>query len=193
MNYPNTSLTLSESPEVPGRSSLASADPHAACRALVPPNVGGRGDFWSKVVKTDCCWLWSGGCFDTGYGAVWSPGGKVIRAHRVAYELTVGPIPAGMDILHSCDVRRCCRPDHLEAGTRAKNQRDMVIRHRNAPQVGELNHNARFTETQVRMIRDLARLGYTRTELAAAFGTVDHYIGSLLKRRTWAHLDEAAS
>lgn len=45
------------------------------------------------------------------------------RAHRVVYESLVGPIPAGLELDHTCRVRRCVNPDHLEPVTHAENQR----------------------------------------------------------------------
>lgn len=72
--------------------------------------------FWEKVEKTDSCWLWSSALFQ-GYGIFSLRRGKTIRAHRLAYELLVGPIPDGLEIDHLCYVRRCVNPSHLEAVT----------------------------------------------------------------------------
>lgn len=66
--------------------------------------------FWAKVNKTDFCWLWSASKFKTGYGQF----GAGKYAHRIAYEMIVGPIPEGMVIDHLCRVRHCVNPDHLE-------------------------------------------------------------------------------
>ena len=49
-----------------------------------------------------------------GYGQL-SIGNRPVPAHRVAYEVWVGPIPDGLSIDHLCRNRRCVRPDHLEA------------------------------------------------------------------------------
>lgn len=49
--------------------------------------------FWDKVQKkpSNGCWLWTAGCFPSGYWA-FTVYGKTLRAHRFAYELSVGPI-----------------------------------------------------------------------------------------------------
>jgi hypothetical protein len=79
--------------------------------------------FWAKVDKTDTCWIWTEGVDKDGYGkTTW--GGMHVRTHRLAYELTYGPIPEGFLLLHSCDTPRCVRPDHLTPGTQQDNIRD---------------------------------------------------------------------
>lgn len=78
--------------------------------------------FWSFVDKTESCWLWRGYVAPTGYGMFWYPERKrTVYAHRVAYELKRGPIPASMEIDHICRVRNCVRPDHLEVVTTREN------------------------------------------------------------------------
>lgn len=66
------------------------------------------------------CWLWTACLTKNGYGR-FSWDGKVRLAHRVAYELLVGPIPEGLEIDHLCRVRHCVNPDHLEPVTRREN------------------------------------------------------------------------
>lgn len=82
--------------------------------------------FWAKVEKTDTCWLWTACCNDRGYG-LFSVAGRLVQAHRFAYELLVGPIPEGLELDHvrdrGCRHRRCCNPAHLEAVTHAENVR----------------------------------------------------------------------
>lgn len=70
------------------------------------------------------CWLWDAAIFPTGYGMFrTSPTKGSARAHRVAYELFVGPIPDGLCLDHRCRVRSCVNPDHLEPVTVAENAR----------------------------------------------------------------------
>ena len=67
------------------------------------------------------CLLWTGAISGGGYGYISMPGRKLLRVHRVMYELFVGPIPDGMVLDHLCRVRRCASPAHLEAVTHRTN------------------------------------------------------------------------
>lgn len=71
------------------------------------------------------CWVWIASLDRHGYGQLNAGGesGGIRRAHRVAYELLVGPIPDGLDLDHLCRVRRCVNPAHLEPVTNAENKR----------------------------------------------------------------------
>ena len=77
--------------------------------------------FWKKVAVTagDGCWEWNGYVRPNGYGQF----GRNQAAHRVAYELGVGPIPQGMELDHLCRNRRCVRPSHLEPVSHPENTR----------------------------------------------------------------------
>jgi hypothetical protein len=66
------------------------------------------------------CQLWAGALDRSGYGRVWHDGAARL-AHRVAYEIERGPIPAGLDLDHRCAVRACCNPNHLEPVTHRVN------------------------------------------------------------------------
>ncbi len=85
--------------------------------------------FWSRVEKTDGCWLWRGHCDRLGYGQFWLGPGHT-SAHRAAWILTNGFIPDGLNVLHTCDNCRCVRPGHLFLGTHLDNMRDMVTKGR---------------------------------------------------------------
>lgn len=88
--------------------------------------------FWSKVLKgaASVCWPWLAALQSGGYGLFWVKRGDRWRgttAHRVAYELTHGSAPDGLEIDHLCRNRRCCNPAHLEAVTRIENQRRGIV------------------------------------------------------------------
>jgi len=83
--------------------------------------------FWPKVDKVDKagadgCWLWIASTTAAGYGQL-SVGTTMRYAHRLSYEWLIGPIPAGLDLDHTCRTRRCVNPDHLEPVTRSENNR----------------------------------------------------------------------
>lgn len=78
--------------------------------------------FWGRVIATGVCWYWSGHLKRDGYGLAYD-GIKTRQAHRMAYELLIGPIPDGLVLDHLCRVKRCVNPDHLEPVTNAENIR----------------------------------------------------------------------
>lgn len=66
--------------------------------------------FWSKVNKTDNCWLWTGAVSDSGY-AKFSVDRRMVHAHRFA----LGDPPTGHRWSRLCGDRRCVNPDHFTA------------------------------------------------------------------------------
>lgn len=76
-----------------------------------------------RTEKQADCWLWFGPKNAKGYGLL-SVKGQHWSAHRLSYHVHKGPIPKGMLVCHSCDVRNCVNPDHLWLGTNDDNQLD---------------------------------------------------------------------
>lgn len=85
--------------------------------------------FWKKVSSGPIpgyaphlgpCWLWQA-AISSGYGVFAVSRTKKVRAHRLAYELSIGPIPDGLTLDHLCRVTRCVRPTHLEPVTMTTN------------------------------------------------------------------------
>lgn len=75
------------------------------------------------------CWLWLNSQNGIGYGLV-TVDYKHYYAHRLAYQISYGKIPKGMNVLHKCDVRNCCNPQHLWLGTQKDNLQDAAKKQR---------------------------------------------------------------
>lgn len=83
-----------------------------------------------RGAETDC-WEWRGSVARNGYGRAWFSGTNTM-AHRLSYEIHVGPIPADMTIDHLCFNTLCVNPAHLSVKSRvenAKRQRSAMRTH----------------------------------------------------------------
>lgn len=143
--------------------------------------------FWSRVYKTDGCWLWQGNTGKDGYGVVKRGSGIRVRAHREAYMITYGPIPDGLWVLHRCDNPRCVRPEHLFLGTSRDNINDMVAKDRQLK--GECNPASKLLPEQVRRIRELHTEGISTRKLARQFGVCQRTIVTIIDRIAWSHIE----
>jgi hypothetical protein len=144
------------------------------------------GRFWDKVHRRRR-WDWTAGTSADGYGKL-KVGGKWLYAHRVAWEITHGPIPAGLLVLHRCDRRRCCNPAHLFLGTVQDNTDDMLRKGRwiQLPRHGERNGRAKLGWADVLTIRDLYRTGeHSQRQLAQRFGVAPRTIGDVVTGKKW--------
>lgn len=161
--------------------------------------------FWPKVQKSpeaDGCWLWMGRRVHLrgGYGVMRAgpKGTGVVLAHRVAYKITYGPIPAGLHVCHRCDNPPCVRPDHLFLGTPAENMADAAQKgraasgERSGPQKhpermprGEKHASAKLTDAQVQEIRRLAEeTSLSQREIAARFGVTPSNISYIVNGKS---------
>lgn len=141
--------------------------------------------FWSRVRKTETCWLWVGGKFKIGYGSFGAPSKY---AHRVSYEMHFGPIPEGMEVCHRCDVKACVNPDHLFLGSHADNMRDAAEKAR-MPR-GENNTNAKLTEAAIREMRIAYAVGgVTYENLGQKYGVSRHVASLAVRQIIWKHVD----
>lgn len=146
---------------------------------------------------TSGCWLWTGSLGSTGYGRLWD-GRKYLRAHRIAWELHIGPIPPSLFVCHKCDVKACVNPEHLFIGDAFDNMGDAAKKGRLArgdknwtrsrPERllrGEANSSSKLRADQVTEIR-LSNL--SARLLAAKYGVVHSSILRARSRQTWGHL-----
>ncbi len=133
------------------------------------------------------CELWAGPIRRDGYGQL-RHRGKVVKAHRVAYEKAYGPIPAGMCVCHKCDNPACVRVSHLFLGTHADNVADKVGKGRQYCPTGELHGRAKLTEAAVLAMRAKALSGSSRTELSREYGVTEQHVGYVLSRKSWKHI-----
>lgn len=119
------------------------------------------------------CWLWLGHLNKvTGYGGVRIEGRRCVSAHRAYYLKHRGPVPDGKELDHTCRVRSCVNPWHLEAVTRAVNDRRRPA--------------TRLTTNAVAEIRALVAEGTEQKAVAARFGVHKSHISKIVSRRKWA-------
>ncbi len=148
--------------------------------------------FWSKVNKTESCWLWTAGLFSTGYGA-FSINGNNVGAHKYSYELHNSKVAEGLVVRHTCDNPPCVNPNHLLIGTPKDNTRDMIERGRhkfnaNGGPKGQEHGRAKLTEDDVREIRIFREFGFTYRELGEMYGVHLSMIAYILSKKNWSHI-----
>ena len=173
--------------------------------------------FYSRFVRGDGdeCWLWMGAPTSSGYGVI-KRKGKTLHAHRVSYELQVGPVPAGLCVCHHCDVRMCVRPDHLFLGTQKDNMQDAVSKGRMAtgqdhgmnthPESrltgdrngthtkphrvarGEQHGSAKLSQSDIVDIRRLAESGTSNKEIAMRYNICPQHAWRIVTKRRWKPL-----
>jgi hypothetical protein len=142
--------------------------------------------FYRHVMPAiDGCWYWTGSYNASGYGlfhnmTLLKPS---VTAHRFSYQFYKGEIINNMQVLHSCDNRKCVNPDHLFLGTNLDNVMDKMRKGRVAN--GERMKTNKLTKYQVLEIR-ASDLGCT--ELGKRYNLDRRTIYTIKKRITWKHL-----
>lgn len=100
------------------------------CAKLNPLGVPPPVRFWDHV-DTDPhgCWMWKGDKINSGYGrytVVANGKSSKTLAHRYAWTLMRGEIPARMELDHLCKVLLCVRPSHLDLVSHKENLRRAI-------------------------------------------------------------------
>lgn len=149
--------------------------------------------FWmpGDPPEVDVVWPWPGKPDPYGYGML-AFEGRALKAHRVSYEIFRGPIPEGLMIRHTNDIRIDVNPWNMKLGTAADNARDMVERNRQSrtPRIwGSRHHHTRLADDDVREIRRLwATGGWTQHAIAVHYGMAQSSVFNIVHRITWNHL-----
>jgi hypothetical protein len=141
------------------------------------------------------CWTWLGGKNESGYGSLNWRGRQGQRAHRVSYEIHVGPLKPEDVLRHSCDNPPCVNPAHLQPGTHADNTDDKIRRGRlwSGPRIrGERNPRSKLTEQAVREIKHLRTNGASFSEIGRRYGITHGAVRAVVNGETWGWVDSAA-
>ncbi len=140
-----------------------------------------------KVLVGDGCWEWQGAKIK-GYGVIRNDNGKIVGAHRLSYEMFVGPLPSHLQVCHRCDNPGCVKPSHLFLGTQSDNNRDRDTKGRSGLTrcKGERHGMAKLKFADVRRMRDLYQTTLiSQPELARAFRISQATTNSILLRKIW--------
>lgn len=158
-------------------------------RRNMPPEFIER--FWAKVEKTDGCWLWTAKSKDKdGYGLFHAPR-RMVRAHRLSWELAAGESPGKALVCHRCDNPACVRPDHLFLGTARDNFRDCLAKGRYSPK-GTGNAAAKLSEEDVSKVRNLYATGqWSQQAIADIFGVTQTTVSTIVLGKRWRHVNAA--
>lgn len=150
--------------------------------------------FWSRVHKTDICWLWQDGKLSTRYAKFWVTPQQRMFVHRFSYELAYGPIPVGFHVCHRCDNPACVRPEHLFLGTDKDNAQDREAKNRGGTEhgrgklAGEHHSEHVLTTAEVLEMRARRAQGITLAILARDYGVSIATIARIVNRQAWTHL-----
>ncbi len=145
--------------------------------------------FWKLVDKKEpeSCWPWLGDTMKLNYGR-FSYAGTRRLAHRVAYELTYGPIePPSLSVCHHCDNPNCVNPNHLFLGTPADNVADCILKGRkkvNSPK-GEAHYKHKLTASNIAESKQLSQEGIPQRKGANMYHVNQAQIWRIIHDKTW--------
>ncbi len=138
----------------------------------------------SERIPESGCQIWLGAVDVWGYGII-HVRDKVLKTHRLSWEFHRGEIPAGLFVLHRCDIPCCISPNHLFLGTLVDNSQDCLKKGRNADTRGTKNGRAKLSVSDVLAIRTDCR---PRKQIAAQYGISLALIQKIKHRDNWTHI-----
>ena len=143
--------------------------------------------FWDHLDRQPSgCWVWRRATIPNGYGRLRWQGHKVL-AHRFAaylHGVIETPRANGVLVLHKCDNRLCCNPEHLFLGSHADNTRDAVAKGRQflPDNRGAHSANAKLSPSDVVLIRDAYSAGgISQQQLASQYGVHQMTISKVVR------------
>lgn len=140
--------------------------------------------------RPSSCWEFTGGKFANGYGRVYANPTGEIKAHRYSYVLTKGDIGRKNNkklmVLHKCDNRSCCNPNHLYVGDHRKNMKDMTDRSRQAR--GETSGRSLHKEKEVAFAKLLLSVDFSYTDVQDMMLLSRTTVSRFAKGNSWAHV-----
>lgn len=160
--------------------------------------------FWDKVnIKNETeCWDWTAYISNSGYGLFWL-NNKMISSHRVAYALSINNLDflnSNVDyhlnnnnfdcVLHKCDNKICCNPNHLFIGNNKDNINDKVNKNRQQHMIGSLNGYAKLTEDDIIKIRKsyVPRKNGGLKSIADMYNISITNVHDIITRKIWKHI-----
>jgi hypothetical protein len=148
-------------------------------------------DRWQAKVSPEAlsgCWLWTGAVKELGYGVIGLGTRQqgVAKAHRVAWELHNGPIPAGMNVLHYCDMPGCVNPNHLFLGTLSDNAKDCVAKGRNFVPDNR-GERASWGKLKLEDVAEIKTRKMTGRAYAEKFGVSKSAVFQIWRGINWRH------
>ena len=141
----------------------------------------------SRPIDVNECWEWIGGKTPNGYG-MFSIGKKSIHSHRFSYMHWKGEIPDKLWILHKCGIKKCVNPAHLEVGTPLKNNGDDKRRDGTLLE-GSRKPASKYTEEDIRNIRNRYANGETQTAISISTGIRQGHISDICLRKIWKNIE----
>ena len=150
-------------------------------------------DVWALVRQgnRDECWEWQGHTNSTGYGSM-TINQKLYSTHRIVYALTFpnsiefrAPKDKSLKqfILHKCDNRLCCNPEHMKLGNYDDNNKDAKSKGRSKAPKGANHVKAKLTQEQAEQVRLISKTGITYVELGKMFNIHANNISRIVRMR----------